>query len=164
LPKLCLHLLNSKSLVDVGDVLVRNDLTVLLPVLAILLVASLKVTGTTMEKDDDEEHGVEVGDDGCGSDDGPPCEGHGPIGDVVGFAAELPPSRSQQAVAMSGLDVGWVFDGVPWDLREAFAPCVDALGLHLEVALLCHGRVPDGIGGENDTIDEDITSGGELVF
>lgn len=51
-----------------------------------------------MEKDDNEEHGVEVGDNGRGSDNGAPGEGHGPVGDVVGLAAELPPSRSEQAV------------------------------------------------------------------
>jgi hypothetical protein len=45
-------------------------------------------------------------------------------------------------VPVGSLDIGWVLDGVPWDLREALAPFVDTLCLHLEVALLGHGRVP----------------------
>lgn len=43
---------------------------------------------------------------------------------------------------MSGLDIGWVLDGVPWDLGEALAPLVNTLRLHFEVALLCHSGVP----------------------
>lgn len=43
---------------------------------------------------------------------------------------------------MFGLNVSWIFDMVPRQLRESGAEGVDALGFHLEMAFLGHGSVP----------------------
>ncbi len=43
---------------------------------------------------------------------------------------------------MCGLDERRVLNSIPWKLRESMAEFRDALGLHLEVALLSHRCVP----------------------
>ena len=43
---------------------------------------------------------------------------------------------------MFGLDEGRIFDKATGKLGEGLAECGDALRLHLEVTLLCHGGVP----------------------
>ena len=45
---------------------------------------------------------------------------------------------------MFGLNEGRIFDKATGKLGEGLAECGDALGLHLEVTLLCHGGVPAG--------------------
>ena len=45
---------------------------------------------------------------------------------------------------MFGLNEGRIFDKATGKLGEGLAECGDALRLHLEVALLCHGGVPAG--------------------
>jgi hypothetical protein len=45
---------------------------------------------------------------------------------------------------MFGLDESRIFDKATGKLREGLAECGDALRLHFEVTLLCHGSVPAG--------------------
>jgi hypothetical protein len=45
-------------------------------------------------------------------------------------------------VPVGRLDVGWVLERAPWQLRERPAVVVVALCLHLESTFLRHGRVP----------------------
>ena len=52
-----------------------------------------------MDKDRDEEDGVEVGDDGRGADACAPSEAHDPVRDVVRLAAVRPPAGGEQLVA-----------------------------------------------------------------
>lgn len=77
------------------------------------------------------------------------------------FASVCPPATGQEAVTISkegtiskcnwdlemqsclclpvfSLDVCWVLDGAPWELRERLAPFECSLRLHLEAALLRH--------------------------
>ena len=42
---------------------------------------------------------------------------------------------------MCSLNIGWVLDGSPRELREGFSPFEGSLGLHFEAALLGHGGV-----------------------
>jgi len=50
-----------RALIDSWNELVLDDFTVLFPVFSILHAASLKVTTAAMNKDDEEEDWVEVG-------------------------------------------------------------------------------------------------------
>ena len=52
-----------------------------------------------MDEHHDEEHGVEVGDDGRGADDCAPGEALDPVGNVVGLAAVCPEAAGEQLVA-----------------------------------------------------------------
>lgn len=58
----------------------------------------LEVTRTTVEKDDDEEHGVEVRDDAGSANDGSPCQTHCPVGNVIGFSGVRPPAAGKQTI------------------------------------------------------------------
>jgi len=60
------------TLVDSRNIFPANDLAIPIPIFAVLPRATLKVTGATMQEDDDEEDGVEVGDDAGCADDGAP--------------------------------------------------------------------------------------------
>jgi len=117
-----------------------------------------------VEENDDEEDRVEVGNDGSATDDGTPCERHDPVGNVVGLAAICPEAAGKEAVSVLGLDVRRVLDGVPGELGEGLAEGGDPLRLHFEMALLGHCSVPDVVGGEDGCVNEDILSGGELIF
>lgn len=64
---------------------------------------------------------------------------------------------------MRGLDVRRVLDRAPGKLRERLAVGHDALRLHLETALLRHGRVPDVVCGEKGSVQRDIGGRRELV-
>ena len=65
---------------------------------------------------------------------------------------------------MRGLDVLGVLDRAPGELGEGHAVRRDALRLHLEAALLRHGRVPDVVRGEERRVERDVRRGGELVL
>ena len=65
---------------------------------------------------------------------------------------------------MRGLDVGRVLERAPRELGERLAIGRDALGLHLEAALLRHGRVPDVVRGEERGIERDVCRGREPVL
>lgn len=95
-----------------------------------------------MNKHSNEEHGVEVGDNGRCSDNGTPSEAHGPIGNIIWFARILPPTAGKQTVTMRRLNESWILNRVPRQLRERLAEVSDALSLHLEVTLLCHRSIP----------------------
>jgi len=58
-----------------------------------------KVTSATVNENDDEEHRVEVGDNTGSSDNSAPCQAHGPVSNVIGFARVCPAATSEQAVA-----------------------------------------------------------------
>lgn len=65
-----------------------------------------------MQEDNDEEDGVEVGDDGSRADDGAPGERHSPVGDVVGFARVGPEATGQETVPKqrtSSSEYEWVY-------------------------------------------------------
>ena len=137
-----------------------------------------------MDKHRDEEYGVEVGDDGRGADACAPGEAHDPVGDVVGLAAVRPPAGGEQLVAgreeefssrlsaarksrnlpMLRLDVRRVLDRATWQLREGPAVLEDALSLHLEAALLRHGRVPNVVRGEERRVERNVGGRREAVL
>lgn len=55
-----------------------------------------------MQEDNDEEDGVEIGNDGRGADDSAPSETHNPVGDIVGFARVGPESACQETIPATG--------------------------------------------------------------
>ena len=65
---------------------------------------------------------------------------------------------------MSGLDESWVLDSSPRKLREGLAPFERALRLHLEPALLRHGRVPDVVRGEEGCVERDVGRRREVIL
>ena len=52
-----------------------------------------------MQKCDDEEHWIEVGDDAGGTNDGAPSQTHEPVGDIVGLATIFPPAAREETIA-----------------------------------------------------------------
>lgn len=52
-----------------------------------------------MQKDNDEEHGVEVWNDAGSANDSTPGQAHRPVGDVVGLAGICPPTAGKQTIA-----------------------------------------------------------------
>jgi len=60
----------------------------------------------------------------------------------VRFGAEITIKNGD--TPMFGLDEGRIFDKATRKLGEGLAECGDALRLHFEVTLLCHGGVPAG--------------------
>jgi hypothetical protein len=57
-----------------------------------------------MQKCDNEEHGVEVGDDASGTDDGTPSQTHEPVGDIVGLATISPPTTGEKSISDKQMD------------------------------------------------------------
>jgi len=101
-----------------------------------------------MNENGDEKDRIVIGDDSCIANDHAPTEGHDPVGDVVRFARVPPPTINQKAIAMSSLDVLWILESTPGQLREGVAELGDTLSLHFETALLRHRGVPDVVGSE----------------
>jgi len=64
---------------------------------------------------------------------------------------------------VSGLNKGGVLDDVSWELREGLTELGDALGLHLEMAFLCHGGIPNVVRRAKNGVDQDVSSGREAV-
>jgi hypothetical protein len=62
------------------------------------MVLPLKVSCASVQKCDDEEHRIEVGDDASGTNDGTPGQTHEPVGDVVGLAAVLPEATCKKTI------------------------------------------------------------------
>lgn len=65
---------------------------------------------------------------------------------------------------MGGLDERGVLNRAPRELGEGLAVGEDALGLHLEAALLRHGGVPDVVRGEERAVKRDVRRGRILVL
>ena len=51
-----------------------------------------------MQKCDDEEHGIEVGNDAGCTNNGTPSQTHGPVGNIVGFTTVRPPATGEKTV------------------------------------------------------------------
>ena len=69
--------------VDSADRFVLDDGVTTFPILDVLDRAALKVASTAMDEHGDEEHGVQVGNDGRASDYSTPAEARGPVSDVA---------------------------------------------------------------------------------
>ena len=151
------------SLVDARDELVLDDSAVLLPVLAVLSGAFLKVSSASMGQDGQEEDGVEHGDDGVEPSGQPPRQGLTPVGGVVDLSRVDPPSVNQQLVAVLGLDVLWLFDLRTGNDREGVSGLVLALLLHLEGRLLGHRSVENAVSSDKSDKHEDLAHERELV-
>ena len=95
-----------------------------------------------MNKNSDEEHGVEVRNRRCRSNAKTPRKTHDPVRNVIGLAGVCPPAIDEETVAVSGLDVFRVGEGAVRELGEGVAEGGDALVLHLEAGLLGHGGIP----------------------
>jgi hypothetical protein len=70
-------------LVDSADEFVLDDVAITFPILVVLDRAALKVGSTVMHEHDDEEDGVEVGNDRRASDYSTLAEARGPVSDIV---------------------------------------------------------------------------------
>lgn len=130
-----------QHLVDIWDEAPLDDATVLLPVLSVLALALLKVTAAAVSKDSKEEDRVEQCDGGVEASTETPSTGLDPVGSVVGLAEVCPPPRSEELVAVLGLDESWVLDNTTREVGECSA--VNVLLSHLEGGLLAHGSVKD---------------------
>jgi len=129
--------------VDPGNELPSHNLAIAFPVFAVLDSAPLEITGRAVNEHGDEEDAVEVRDGRRSADDEPPGEAHNPVGHVVWFAREPPPATREKTIAMCRLDIGWVLDRAPWQLRERPTVFIVALSLHLKATFLRHRSIPD---------------------
>lgn len=91
-----------EDLVDARDDTAADKLAVLVPVLSILLLASLVVAKLTVHEQNRKVGNVEVRNGGSESTRQRPCPGHDPVAKIVGVSRTAPPARSQQLASRSG--------------------------------------------------------------
>lgn len=96
-----------------------------------------------MNQHSKEEDGVPHGNDCIKPSGKTPGTSLDPVGSVVGFSRESPETRSEELVAVFGLDVSRILELCPRQLRESLSGFVLALLLHLEDRFLCHRAVKD---------------------
>ena len=98
------------ALVNTRDEPVFHNLAVFHPIIPILPRTLFKVASTSMCQDGEEEERVEKGDGSVETRGQAPREGLEPIGGVIDLPGKLPPTGSEEFVAVLGLDVGGIFD------------------------------------------------------
>lgn len=143
-----------ERLEDVGNKDVWDAFAVSVPVLAILLCATLHVASDTVSKHTDEEAEVKVRQEGAEASDQTPRGSHDQISSVVGLTHNTPPTIGQQQVTVLSLDVAWVLDVAIWQLRESVADNEGTILLHTESVLLRVTSVKDVVSKQQGKVQE----------
>jgi len=136
------------SLEDVGDKDVWDTFTVSIPILTILLCATLHVTGNTVRKDADEEADIKVRQERTETCNQTPRSSHDQISSIVRLTHNTPPTICQQQVTVLSLDVARVLDVTIRQLRESVADDERAVLLHTESVLLRVTGIKDVVSGQ----------------
>ncbi len=152
----------SSMLVDVGDEGVGDCFAVLVPVIAILLRAAMKIALIAVSDHAHEKERIEIGKRSAKSTTESPGEGHDGVGRVVDFASIAIPTIDEKRISTSCLDHFRILEGTPGKLGEGFALHKGAAKLHAEAVFLTVGCVPNIVGKEKGSKEEDEKGSGVL--
>ena len=125
-----------KTIKTYRDEKVRATSLILLPSIAILLLATLNITTGTVHNHESKEDRVEPRERRVEASDHTPAESKVHVASVVDLASVLVPAIAEECVASVGFDLLGVLDGLPGELGESLAVELVATLLSAEHVLL----------------------------